>query len=778
MLEATSPLERVSGSLLPMNTHIGTPTLRFEDQRLLRGAGQFVDDVHLEGMLHAAMLRSQVPHARIRSVRADKARAMPGVVAVFTAREIADGSNGKVPAIPLRLAPLPDLVPFEQPVIAVDRIRHVGEIVAMVIADSLARAEDALDAIELDVDPLPVVPDRYAASRNTTRLFDAHDSNCAITYTASKGDPPAERPDYVRRERFSVQRHAAMTMEPRGVVARWDGARTKLTFLGAAKVPFASRKVLAGRMDLPEECIDMIELDVGGGFGQRGEFHAEDFLVPFAARRLNRPVKWIEDRREHLLAANHSREMDCEIEIGCTRDGRIVSLTGDIWVDAGAYMRNNGTIPPRNVAQFTSGPYDIAHVHLRSHAMLTNKAPIGTYRGPGRFEADFFRERLIDIAARELGIDPVELRRRNLVRKAQMPYSIATLDKPDKKEEFDSGDYGSALDRCLTEFKWSEKQALQGKLIDGRYHGVALACFVEGGAAGPKENARIDVEQDGSVAVYVGSTNIGQGLETVCLQIAADALDVPMDRIKLFHGSTTYLKEGYGSFHSRSIVMGGSAILLAAKEIKEKVRAAAATRLGCSASEVTIETGLSARYGAQTITLADLARNDQGACALSVETSFANHHHTYAYGTTAAHVSVDPQTGHVALHEYVSVEDVGRIINPLTLNGQVVGAIVQGLGGTFLEHLAYDEHGQFLSGSLADYLLPGATDFANIRAVCLQEAPSPNNPLGAKGGGEGGIVPVGGVIANALAAALASFDVAPNALPLSPPRVWRMIHAR
>lgn len=761
-----------------MNAHIGSPTLRFEDQRLLRGAGQFVDDVHLEGMLHAAMLRSQVAHARIRSVRADKARTMPGVAAVFTAKEIADASNGKVPSIPLRLAPLPDLVPFEQPVMAVDRIRHVGEIVAMVIADSPGRAEDALDAIELDLEPLPVVADRHVACANTTRLFEAHDSNRAITYTAAKGAPPTDRPAYVRRERFAVQRHAAMTMEPRGIVARWDGAQTKLTFLGAAKVPFASRKVLAGRMDLPEECIDMIELDVGGGFGQRGEFHAEDFLVPFAARRLNRPIKWIEDRREHLLAANHSREMDCELEIGCTRDGRIVSLTGEVWVDAGAYMRNNGTIPPRNVAQFTSGPYDIGYVRIQAHTMLTNKAPIGTYRGPGRFEADFFRERLVDIAAAELGIDPVEFRRRNLVRKAQMPYSIATLDKPEKNEEFDSGDYAATLDRCLAEFKWHDKLALQGRLVDDRYHGIAIGSFVEGGAAGPKENARIDIERDGSIAVYVGSTSIGQGLETVCLQIAADALEVPMARIKLFHGSTPYLKEGYGSFHSRSVVMGGSAILLAAKQIKERIKAAAAGRLGCTPQQVAIGADLTASHGGTTITLAEIARDNRSAGALSVETSFANHHHTYAYGTTAAHVSVDPLTGHIALHEYVSVEDVGRIINPLTLNGQVVGAVVQGLGGTFLEHLAYDEHGQFLSGSLADYLIPGATDFSNIRAVCLEDSPSPNNPLGAKGGGEGGIVPVGGVIANAVAAALTSLHVAPNELPLSPGRVWAMIQAR
>jgi carbon-monoxide dehydrogenase large subunit len=753
---------------------VGTPVERIEDLRFLRGRGQYVDDLHREGMLHAAILRSPVAHGRIRSINVSAARAMPGVRGVFTAEDVAQSSNGSVPTIPLRLAPLPELLPFEQPVIAHAKVRYVGEPLAVVVADSVALAEDALDVVELDIEPLPAVADRHVSGRNESLLFEKFGSNVPITYTASKGNADSVKAPYVRRERFAVQRHTAVAMEPRGLLAVWDGAHTKLTVTGATKVPFATRRSLARHMDLPEDCVDMIEPDVGGGFGVRGEFYPEDYLIPFAARKLNRPVKWIEDRRENLLGSNHSREMDCEIEIACEKDGTILALRGRVWVDMGAYVRTSGTIPPRNVAQFLSGPYRIPNIHVESSMMLTNKGPVGTYRGPGRFEADFFRERLFDMAAKDFDIDPVEFRRRNLVRKEEMPYPIATITPPERKEEFDSGDYRITLDRCLAEIKWTEKASLQGKLIEGRYHGLGIGCFIEGGAAGPRENARLAVESDGSVTLYIGSTNIGQGVETVCIQITADALMMPMDRIRVFHGSTTYLKEGFGSFHSRSVVMGGSAILAAANALKEEVRKAAARRLGCFAGDVEVGQGLTVyqngNAAGKSFAISELAGE-----GLSAEGSFANHHHTYSYGAAAAHVAVDAKTGHVELVDYVMVEDVGRIINPLTANGQAVGGVVQGLGGAFLEHLQYDEHGQFLTASLADYLLPTATDFPSIRAIMLENSPSPNNPLGAKGGGEGGIIPVGGVVANAVAAALASLGVQPRELPLSPPKIWQLI---
>ena len=482
-------------------------------------------------------------------------------------------------------------------------------------------------------------------------------------------------------------------------------------------------------------------------------------------------MKWTEDRRENLLASNHSREMDCELEIACEKDGRIVALRGMAWVDMGAYMRANGSVPPRNITQFMSGPYAIPNIHIESFALLTNKTPVGTYRGPGRFEADFFRERLFDIAAGELGIDPVEFRRRNLPLPADMPYALATVRLPEKKEELDGGDYQITLDRCLAEFNWEEKKKLQGRQsADGRYHGIGIGCFLEGGAAGPRENARMVLDADGLVSVYVGSASVGQGLETVCVQIAADALTLPMDQIRIFHGSTTYLKEGFGAFHSRSVVMGGSAILDAAKNLRQALTEAAARRLGCAASDVALGAGLVASHAGKSVSRKELAGE-----GLSVEGTFASHRHTYAYGAAAAHVSVDAKTGHVQVEEYVTVEDIGRIINPLTAAGQAIGAVVQGLGGTFLVHLQYDENGQFLTASLADYLLPSATDFPNIRAIVLENSPSPNNPLGAKGAGEGGIVPVGGVVANAVAAALAPLGAVPRELPLSPPKVWQLI---
>jgi carbon-monoxide dehydrogenase large subunit len=565
-------------------------------------------------------------------------------------------------------------------------------------------------------------------------------------------------------------------MEPRGLVADWQSAGSnRLMVVGAAKSPFATRRILAQCMGLPEDSIDMLECDVGAGFGIRGDFYPEDFLVPFAAHQIGKPVKWVEDRRENLVATSHSRESECELEIACDNDGMILALHGHIWVDMGAYVRNSAEVAPRNAALFLSGPYRIPNIHVASSMVVTNKTPVGTYRGPGRFEADFFRERLIDMAARDLGIDRVEIRRRNLVTHAEQPYSIARITPTygEAPVDYDSGDYSITLDRCLAEIRWSEKAALQGKLVDGRYHGLGVGCFIEGGGAGPKENARLAVRSDGVVELFIGSSNIGQGLETTCSQIAADALNVPIDSIRIFHGSTIYLKEGIGSFASRSVVMGGSAILNAADNLKAKIRAVAARRLGCAAEDVTIEDGLSASYKGKAVTLAEMAATEE----LAADGTFANNQRTYAYGAAAAHVAVDPKSGRVELIDYVTVEDVGRIINPLTARGQAIGAVVQGLGGTLLEHMHYDDQGQFLSGTLADYTLPSADDFPSIRAIELENFPSPRNPLGAKGAGEGGIIPVGGVISNAIAAALAPLGVEPRALPLSADRIWALMQA-
>ncbi len=353
-----------------------------------------------------------------------------------------------------------------------------------------------------------------------------------------------------------------------------------------------------------------------------------------------------------------------------------------------------------------------------------------------------------------------------------MPYKLPRLEPggPAVDTECDSGDYGEALERCLAEFGWAEKLELQGRLIDGRHHGIAVACFIEGAGAGPKETARLELEPDGAVVVYVGSAAVGQGLETVMAQIAADTLGVPLDQVRVFHGSTPYLQEGYGAFHSRSTILGGSAVFEGARALLEKVRAAAAARLGGSAYEIELVDGRARISGGRSVSFAELAAD-----GLRVDTAFANNNKlTYAYGSAAAHVAVDPGTGRVELLDYLVVEDVGRVVNPLTLHGQAIGGVVQGLGGAFMENLVYDANGQLLTGNLADYLIPTVTDFPRIRAIALENYPSPSNPLGAKGGGEGAIIPVGGLMANAVANALASFGAMPNELPLSPPRVWRL----
>jgi carbon-monoxide dehydrogenase large subunit len=751
------------------NTFIGSPVERREDLRFVRGRGQYVDDLHPDGLLYAVILRSSVAHGRIRAIDTAGALDIKGVHAVITAQDMPGGP----PKIAMRLQPLPEFKPFEQPVIAHGNVRYVGEPVAIVLADSVAIGEDALEHIVLDIEPLTAVTDCATAAQGDRLLFEGASTNSAMTFTAACGDADAAfaAAAYVRRERFRTQRHYGLTMEPRGLMARWDGAAGRLTVCGAAKVPFFNRRILAKQIGLPEDAIDMVENDVGGGFGARGEFYPEDFLIPFAARHVGRPVKWIEDRRENLMAMNHAREAAVDVEIACDRDGMIVGLRGHADVDMGAYMRTNGAVGARNIAQFMSGPYRIPNIRLDSTLWMTNKTPVGTYRGPGRFETDFFRERLLDMVAADLGIDRVEFRRRNLIPASAMPHPFPTITPFESKDEVDSGDYRVSLDRCLAEFGWAEKSKLAGQVIDGLHHGLAVGCFIEGGAAGPKETAKLEIGADGAVTVFMGSSAVGQGVETVFAQIAADALEIPIERIAgVFHGSTAYVSDGYGAYHSRSIVMGGSALLDAVKNLHNAIRDEAAKRWGCAASDVAIVEDRVTGPGGRSATFAAFA-------GLSAEGIFLNKKHTYTYGAHAAHVTVDARTGEVAILDYLTVVDCGRIINPMTVRGQVIGSLVQGLGGAMLENLVYDEQGQLLTGTLADYLLPTASDFPNLRAIVTDEYPSPINPLGAKGAGEGGIIAAGGIMANAVANALNAFGVEPRELPLTPAKIWEMVEA-
>jgi carbon-monoxide dehydrogenase large subunit len=751
------------------NTFIGTPMERREDLRFLRGRGTYVDDLKIPGLLYAVILRSSVAHGRIISIDPSAALKLPGVHSVIAAADMPGGP----PIVPMRLQPLPEFKPFEQPVIAREKVRYVGEPIAVVLADSVAVGEDALEAIAVEIEELAAVADWRTAESGKSLLFEAQGTNRSLVFEARKGDADAAfaTAPYVRREKLRIGRHYGLTLEPRGVMAEWDEAKGKLTVSGAAKVPFFNRRILSAQIGLPVEAIEMIENDVGGGYGARGEFYPEDFLIPFAARHVKRPVKWIEDRRENLMAMNHAREEECDLEVACTGDGAILAIRGQVHTDMGAYMRTNGAVGARNVAQFMAGPYRVPHIKIDSALWMTNKTPVGTYRGPGRFEANFFLERMIDMMAADLGIDRIEFRRKNLIRSAEQPYPIATVQPTDARDEYDSGDYQATLDRALQEIDWPKVSKLGGKLIDGKYHGLGAVCFIEGGGAGPKESARLEVNDDGTVSLYMGTASVGQGVETIFAQIAADALELPVDRIRhVYHGSTAYVSDGYGAYHSRSTVMGGSAVLDAANNFLAALREAGGKRMGCEPSAVRLDEDKLNGPGGRSMPLKELA-------GLTMEGAFLNKKHTYSYGAHVAHVTVDPRLGQIEIVDYVVVQDVGRAINPLTVKGQMIGSLVQGLGGAVLEDLKYDENGQFLTGSLADYLLPTATDFPNLRGVVLDDYPSPINPLGAKGAGEGGIIAAGGCMANAVANALQSFGAQPRALPLSPGYIWELVQS-
>ena len=720
---------------------VGQPVERLEDARLLTGRGCFIDDLNLTGQWHAAIVRSSVAHGQISHLDCAAARALPGVRAVFTATDI----GAPLPRIPFR-RPIAALAPFAQPIIASERVRYVGEPVAIVIADAAALAEDAAQRVELEIEPLQAVTQMpCAGGTDVPLLFAATQTNCAMVFKARQGavDAAFSAAAHVQSDRFRVQRMTAAPMETRGLIARWDSARAHLTMHGAAKVSWFNRRSLAALMNLDETAVDYIEYDVGGGFGARGEFYPEDFLLAFAARRLDRPIKWVEDRREHFMATGHSRETEADVSMAFDATGRILAVRGALHVDIGAYVRPNGMTPVRNAAQFLTGPYQIEAIELDAHAWVSNKTPAGTLRGPGRFESCFVCERLIDMAATALGLDAADIRRRNLIAPDRMPWALAPVLPNDGFGETacDSGHYSAAFDRCLSIAGWSEKQSLQGQLIAGRRHGLGIACFIEGGASGPRESARAEIDGQGQIIIHVGSSSVGQGVETIFSQIAADELGVTPAAIRIVHGSTDVLPEGFGSYGSRATVMGGNAVLLAARQLRAALDA---TRPGTPIEPIVV--------------------------------SFANSKQTYTYGTAVAHVAVDEQTGRVDLIDYRVVDDVGRIINPLTLHGQVVGAAVQGLGGVFTEELVYDEHGQLLTGSMADYLTPVATDYPQVAAESLEDHPSPNNPLGAKGAGEGGTIPVGAAVANALAAALRARAVQPRVLPLSPQRVWELVN--
>ena len=770
-------------------TYIGAPLRRREDVRFVTGQGQYLDDIHFPGMLHAAILRSPHAHARVRSIDASAALALEGVESVFTYADMADLAK----SIPMRVFPLPGLDNYLQTPLSAEVVRHAGEAVAVVVAGSRYLAEDAIDLIEVDYEPLPAVMDVSDALSDSVIVHPDNGTNLAGSAEINVGDVEAafRAAEYTRKEEFRTNRHTANPMETRGLVASYDTSDGHMRVWGPTKVSHTNRAILARHLEIDEERIHFIEPDVGGGFGVRGEFYAEDFLIPFASFKLGRPVKWVEDRVEHLASANHSREVLCEVEIAARNDGTLLGLRTTVYGDMGAYVRTHGSVVPALTAVMMTGPYRIPNFHASVNCVMTNKMGAGTYRAPGFFEGTFIRERLLDLVAGDLGLDPAELRRRNLISASEMPYNAGPTRLDGRNTVYDSGDYASAFDRTLDEIGYADLAAREGPDEQGRYHGVGIASYVEPTGFGPFEGARVLVTPEGGVEVYLGITTMGQGHETVMAQICADSLSVPFDDVQIFHGSTDYIPASIGTFGSRASVMAGSAIHMSCQTLRARILSLAASYLD------TVPEDLDLRHSVvvlkndpgsgRDLTLrqvAELAETQRrfddpstapGETALDATEYFRIEEWTYSYGSHAAHIAVDPETGKLEVLRYVVVEDVGRCINPLTMHGQSVGGAAQGIGGTLLEELVYDGSGQLLSGTLMDYLLPTSTDIPNIETVITEEAPSPLNPLGVKGAGEGAILATGAALGNAAAHALSPFGVRINSLPLSPENIRRWI---
>jgi carbon-monoxide dehydrogenase large subunit len=725
------------------------------------GAAIYVADVHLPGELHAAVARSWIPHARIVAIDKTHALSMPGVVSVLTAADLPPG----VGPIAVRLRD-EAMRGYLQPVLATDRVRYVGEPVAFVIAESRRLAEDGADAIELDVEQLPPVVSATRAAGETPLFEDGH---IAASVEVAVGDVETAlaSAEVVVQRSFRVARQTGMPIETRGVVASWEADR--LCLWGPTKLPHYTRRVIAEALGLDVGKVRVREVRAGGGFGIRGELYPEDILAAVATMSLGRPVRWIEDRHEHMLASNHSREQEWNVRIGLDRQGRITGLDATFVNDMGAYIRTHGTVVPRLAATEFTGPYLVRNYRCRFEAVMTNKTPSGTMRSPGRYEATFVRERLLDIAAGELSIDPVELRRRNLVPAALMPFDTGIhLDGLDVV--FDSGDFAEVLD--LAESAGHAQHAKLVAAAGGRRLGFGLAMYSEGTGHGPAESAALTVLPSGNLEVQTGAPSLGQGHETVFAEVAAAGAAWPVERVHVIALDTDSLTAGGGTWASRGGPVAAAAVQLAATALRELIVGTAAELLGCSIAEVRVGPD-GAAGGGREVSLADLCRAGGSESGIRVERSFHPRGPAFAYGATAATVAVDAATGGVDVLGMVVVAEVGRALNRDIVHGQIQGAAVQGIGGALLERLVYGEDGQPLTTTFVDYLLPSAADVPTVEVLLLENHPSPVTPLGAKGAGEIGILGSAPAIVNAVVATLGSATVELNEIPLTAELVAR-----
>jgi CO/xanthine dehydrogenase Mo-binding subunit len=732
---------------------VGTRLPRKEDPRLLRGRGRFGDDISAPGQLWARVVRSPAAHGEIENLSVDAAAKAPGVTAVVTAADLPPGL-----VIPVRLAvPGPDLSCYLQPVLAATTVRYVGEPLAVVVGEDPYACEDAAELVELDFSERPVVLDARTSS-----------ASVAAELIRGYGDVEAAfaRARHVVRIELSVGRHSGVPLEPRCLLAVPSVNGGSLDIFGMTKVPVWNRDLLARLLGLDQTLIHVHGVDAGGGFGVRGEFYPEDFLIPWLSLRLGLPVKWAEDRAEHLVAVNHSRQQHHRIAAAFDQDGRILAMTDDVTHDNGAYCRTHGVAVPELTVAMLPGPYQVPAYRGRIQVVLTNKTPCGTYRAPGRFEGTAAREHLLDVAADQLGLDRIELRRRNLITPDLIPYRrpIATLGTD---LILDTGDYPSLLAGLVAEVDRLGYRALAA--APGR--GFGLAMFVEKSGLGPQETADVTVTKSGAVHVYSGGTSVGQGIETVLAQIAADAVGVDPAGVFVTLGDTAAQPFGTGSWASRSTVVGGSAVHLAATAVREQAVQLAASALEVDVADLDVRDGAVVVRGdpGARLTLAEVA-SVAGPAGLSARRRFEVTHMTYPYGAHAAVVAVDPGTGQVRVLRYLVAYEVGRAVNPTLVEGQLRGGVAQGLGGALFEEFSYDDLGQPQAISFMEYRMPTAAEVPPVDLLISTDAPSPGNPLGVMGAGEGGVNAVGAAVANAVRDAL-GLPGSVGQLPLLPARV-------
>jgi len=759
---------------------IGASPRRKEDVRLLAGQGRFVDDVARPGLLHLGVVRSAEAHARLGKIAASDARGLPGVVAVWTADDLPEVAGG----LPAGYGGAYKGRPFVEPVIARDVVRHVGEPVAVVVADDAARLADAMEAVTVAYDLLPPLVDPEAALASPVRLHEGWPDNSTLPVAGAIGQGDAPPADVVVEARIRHPRLCGMPIETRATLAEVDESGA-LVVVASMQNPYLLRDTIATTLGLPAERVRVLTPDVGGAFGPKGSVYQDHLLVAAAALRLRRPVKHVETRREHLLATGHDREQVHEARLGLRRDGAIASLDDRFVADVGAYPVEGDGLTA-NTVNHMPGPYRVPHYRSAGRSVVTNKTQNAAYRGAGRPEAVLVMERLMDMAARRLGLDPADLRRRNLVRPEEMPYRPGLTYKDGVPVTYDPGDFPAAFERALGLIGYDAWRARQRERRGGaRRLGVGLACYAQGTGLGPYEGATVRVDPSGKVYVVIGVAAQGQGHATTLAQICAESLGAPLESVEVVAGDTAAFPFGMGTGGSRVMANAGPAVARAAREVRARAARVAADVLECAPEDVRIADGRAHVAGVpgRAVALGRLAhlavksktlRGAAGEPGLNACVYFQPETVTWAFGTHAAVVEVDVETCATRLLAYAVVHDPGRAVNPAIVEGQLQGGAVQGLAAGLMEALVYDDAGQLVTGSLMDYAIPRADDLPWID-VALAEHRSAINELGVKGVGESGAIAGAAAIANAIEDAVADLGVVVTEVPVTPARLFALL---